>query len=100
MIDPRTGRTLDGRSTDRLAGLVDVHSRGRQRRHAICVHAYYYGDKAMTIDNLLHFLVGTALKDKPEDRRRFRHYFETEVPRKHGAHWQEAFAQRTVIPTV
>ncbi|MDT8450089.1 MAG: AAA family ATPase [Wenzhouxiangellaceae bacterium] len=94
----RTGRTLDGRSTDRLAGASMSTAEAVNVAHAICVHAYYYGDKVMTIDNLLHFLVGTALKDKPEDRRRFRHYFETEVPRKHGAHWQEAFAQRTVIP--
>lgn len=93
----RNGQTLDGRSTDRLAGASMSTAEAVNVAHAICVHAFYYGDRVMTIDNLLHFLVGTAMKDKPEDRRRFRHYFETEVLRKRGSHWAQAYAQRGVI---
>jgi MoxR-like ATPase len=93
----RNGQTLDGRSTDRLAGASMSTAEAVNVAHAICVHAFYYGDRVMTIDSLLHFLVGTAMKDKPEDRRRFRHYFETEVVRKKGSHWAEAYAQRGVI---
>jgi len=93
----RNGQTLDGRSTDRLAGASMSTAEAVNVAHAISVHAFYYGNRVMTIDNLLHFLVGTAMKDKPEDRRRFKHYFETEIVRKRGSHWAKAYAQRNVI---
>lgn len=93
----RNGQTLDGRSTDRLAAASMSTAEAVNVAHAMSVHAYYYGDGTMTISNLLHFILGTALKDDPEDRRRFRHYFGTEVARKPGAHWRETWAQRDLI---
>ncbi len=93
----RNGQTLDGRSTDRLAAAAMSTAEAVNVAHAMSVHAFYYGEGAMTISNLLHFILGTALKDDPEDRRRFRHYFNTEVARKSGPHWAEARALRHLI---
>lgn len=93
----RNGQSLDGRSTDRLAGASMSTAEAVSVAHALSVHAYYYSAGRVRIDNLLHFIIGSALKDKPEDRRRFRHYFDTEVARKSGGHWQEIHAQRHLI---
>ncbi|MEE4329348.1 MAG: AAA family ATPase [Wenzhouxiangella sp.] len=93
----RNGQTLDGRSTDRLAASFMSTAEAVNAAHAACAHAFYYGDGAMTVAKLLHFILGTALKDDPEDRRRLHHYFETEVARKTGDHWQKAYAQRHLI---
>jgi hypothetical protein len=65
--------------------------------HAMGVHAYYYRDSAMRLEDLVHFLIGAALKDNKEDHRRMKHYFETEVAHKKGAHWELVYKQRHLL---
>jgi MoxR-like ATPase len=93
----RTGQTLDGRSTDRLAGSSLSTAEAVGVAHALSVHAWYYADAQVSVTQLVHFLLGAILKDVPEDRRRLLHYFDTEVARKPGAHWAEALAQRHLL---
>jgi len=93
----RNGQSLDGRSTDRLEAATMSTAEAVNVAHALSVHAHYYGEGRMTVANLIHFVLGTALKDAPEDRRRFLHYFDTEVARKTGDHWKTAYAQRDLI---
>lgn len=93
----RNGQSLSGRSTDRLAGATMSTAEAVSVGHALCIHARYYTDGALGIDNLVHFIVGSALKDQPADRRRLRHYFETEVAQKRGEVWKAVFAQRELI---
>ncbi len=93
----RNGQTLDGRSTDRLAGASMSTAEAVGVAHALSVHAFYYSDGKLSIDQLVHFIIGSAIKDKPEDRRRLLHYFDTEVAIKDGDHWRETYAQRHLI---
>ena len=93
----RNGQSLSGRSTDRLAGATMSTAEAVSVAHALCIHAWYYSNGELRIDNLIHFIIGSALKDQPDDRRRFRHYFDTEVAHKEGAYWREAYAQRHLI---
>lgn len=93
----RNGQTLDGRSTDRLAATVMSTAEAVSVAHAMGVHAYYYRNGKMEMGDLVHFLIGAALKDNKDDRRRMKHYFETEVAVKEGAHWQAVFEQRRLL---
>ncbi len=93
----RNGQTLDGRSTDRLAGATMSTAEAVGVAHALSVHAFYYSEGQLDIGQLLHFIIGSALKDQPEDRRRFRHYFDTEVAGREELHWREAYAKRDLI---
>jgi len=93
----RNGQSLSGRSTDRLAGATMSTAEAISVGHAMCIHARYYTGGRVGIDHLVHFIVGTALKDQPDDRRRLRHYFDTEVVCKRGETWQAVHAQRGVI---
>ncbi len=93
----RNGQTLDGRSTDRLAGATMSTAEAVGVAHALSVHAFYYSEGQLDMRQLLHFIIGSALKDQPEDRRRFRHYFDTEVAGRQASHWREAYAQRHLI---
>ncbi len=93
----RNGQTLDGRSTDRLAGATMSTAEAVGVAHALSVHAFYYSKGQLDMRQLLHFIIGSALKDQPEDRRRFRHYFDTEVAGRKESHWREAYAQRHLI---
>ena len=65
--------------------------------HALSVHAYYYSNGELDINQLVHFIIGSAIKDNADDRRRLRHYFDTEVASRSGEAWQQAYAQRELI---
>lgn len=85
----RNGCSLSGRSTDRLASTVMSTAEAVAVAHAMGVYAYYYRDSEMQAADMVHFLVGAALKDNETDRRRMKHYFETEVANKKGPIWKE-----------
>ncbi|HCB41591.1 MAG TPA: hypothetical protein DHW73_08070 [Pseudomonas sp.] len=93
----RNGQTLSGRSTDRLAAAVMSTAEAVAVAHALMVYAWYYRGGKMAPEDLLHFIIGAALKDNPQDRRRVRHYFDTEVSGKQGAHWQQLYEQRHLL---
>lgn len=93
----RNGQSLSGRSTDRLAGATMSTAEAVSVGHALCIHARYYTDGEVGIESLVHFIVGSALKDQPDDRRRLRHYFDTEVANKRGEIWKAVYAQRDLI---
>ncbi len=93
----RNGQTLDGRSTDRLAGSALSTAEAVSVAHATSLNAWYYGGGSVTVEQLMHHIIGSALKDQPEDRRRLRHYFETTVAQRRGANWQQAWALRSLI---
>lgn len=89
----RNGQTLDGRSTDRLAGTVMSTAEAVSVVHSMGVHAYYYRNGAMQLSDLVHFLIGAAIKDNREDRRRLKHYFETEVANRKSKLWSSVYSQ-------
>lgn len=93
----RNGQTLDGRSTDRLAGAALSTAEAVSVAHAASLNAWYYGRGAMTVEHLMHHIIGSALKDQPDDRRRLKHYFETAVAPRKGEHWQQVWALRSLI---
>ncbi|MCM0611557.1 AAA family ATPase [Marinobacter sediminum] len=93
----RNGQTLDGRSTDRLAGSALSTAEAVSVAHAASLNAWYYGGGSMSVEQMMHHIVGSALKDQPEDRRRLRHYFETTVALRKGENWQQAWDLRSLI---
>ena len=93
----RNGQTVDGRSTDRLAAAVMSTAEAVSVVHAMGIHAYYYRDGTMHAEDLVHFLVGASLKDNREDRRRLRHYFDTEVALRKASVWQVVYAHRELL---
>ncbi|MDY6797386.1 MAG: AAA family ATPase [Pseudomonadota bacterium] len=95
----RNGQTMDGRSTDRLAGSALSTAEAVSVAHAASLGAWYLGDGKVTVILLLRHLVGAVLKDKPEDRRRLRHYFDTAVAPRKGAHWQAVRELQGLIGT-
>lgn len=93
----RNGQTLDGRSTDRLAGASLSTAEAVSVAHAASLNAWYYGGGRITVEQVMHHLIGSALKDQPEDRRRLLHYFETSIRERKGEHWQQAWALHSLL---
>ncbi len=71
------GQQDDRRQGAGAAQHGDEHGRGGvgglRRGH----HAYYYGGGQITPAHLLQSLLGSAIKDAPEDRDKLRHYFQS-----------------------
>jgi MoxR-like ATPase len=93
----RSGQSLDGRSTHRLAGAALSTAEAINVAHALSVYAFYYNQGVMRVEDLVHFIIGAALKDKPDDRRRLKYYFENEVSQKEGEAWQAIYQQRGLL---
>ena len=94
----RSGCTVLGSSTDRLASTVMSTAEAVAVAHAMGVHAYYYRDGAMSAADLVHFLVGAAIKDNQSDLRRLKHYFDTEIAQRKGEGWQAVYnSSQTVL---
>ncbi|HEY9032703.1 MAG TPA: AAA family ATPase [Pseudomonadales bacterium] len=93
----RNGQTLDGRSTDRLADAALSTAEAVSVVHAASLNAWYYGDGIVSIEHIMQHLIGSALKDKADDRRRLRHYFDTAIASRQGEHWQQLWALRSLI---
>ncbi len=89
----RSGQSLDGRSTDRLASAVMSTAEAVAVAHAMGVYAYYYREGHMAAEDFTDFLVGAAIKDNPSDLKRMNHYFETEVALKKGPLWETIYRQ-------
>jgi MoxR-like ATPase len=93
----RNGQTTDGRSTGRLAGAALSTAEAVSVAHAASLNAWYYGGGRMTMEHLIHHIIGSALKGNPDDRRRLKHYFETVVSLRKGETWSQVWALRSLI---
>lgn len=93
----RCGQTMDGRSTHRLEGAALSTAEAIEVAFALSVYAFYYRDGEMRAADLLHFIIGTALKDRDDDRRRLKYYFDAEVGEKSGEHWRALYEQRHLL---
>lgn len=76
--DLRQGRTDEGTVVDRPSTVMST-------AEAVVVgvsaglDAHYLGDGTVTGDHIVRHLVGTVLKDNPEDAKKLKHYFSVVV---------------------
>jgi MoxR-like ATPase len=89
----RSGRTVDGRNLDSLSTVMST-AEAVSVGYAAGLHAYYYDNGTITPEHLLQSLVGSALKETAEDRKKLSYYFDHMVRERSGTHWQSFFAAR------
>ena len=79
----RTGKTYDGKTFEPLSTVMST-------AEAVCVgyaagiQAYYYGNGQIDTSYLSQNLIGSALKDSPEDMKKLHHYFNHVVKDRKG----------------
>ena len=66
--------------------------------YAAGLHAWYYGDGAAQAEHLVQHLIGTALKDAPDDLKKLRHYFNHAVKGRSGEAWKAFYEAREQLP--
>ncbi len=89
----RHGRTGDGKSLEALNTVMST-AEAVGVGHAAGIHAYFLGEGTVRPGHVVQSLVGTAIKDSPEDLRRLRHYFSHVVKDRRQGLWPEYYEAR------
>ena len=71
----RSGKTTDGKGMEALSAVLST-AEAVSTACAAGMHAYFYGDGEVQPAHVVQHLVGTVLKDNPEDLKKVRHYFD------------------------
>jgi hypothetical protein len=108
----RRGQTADGKALDPLSTVLST-AEAVSVGYAAVLHAYYYGapDGALSSlpfgpgsrqpkvlpEHVVQSLLGSALKDSPEDLQKLRHYFQNVVRDRRQRPWPDFYAARRYL---
>jgi hypothetical protein len=93
----RAGQTKEGHALETLTTAMST-AEAISTGYAAGLHAWYYDGGAARADHLVQHLIGTALKDAPDDLKKLRHYFNHAVKGRSGRGWQALYEAREVLP--
>jgi hypothetical protein len=92
----RAGKTADGRALEPLTTALST-AEAVSAGYASGIHAYYYGQGEVEPGHLVQHLVGSALKDAPDDLVKIRHYFNHVVKDRAGGAWKAYYEARNLL---
>jgi MoxR-like ATPase len=93
----RTGQTTDGHALETLTTAMST-AEAIATAYAASLHAWYYEERPAGAEHVVQHLIGTALKDAPDDLKKVRHYFNHTVKGRGGKAWQALFEARDLLP--
>ena len=94
--DLRSGQTAGGKAIEPLTSAMST-AEAVSVGFAACVQAHYFGAGEPRAEHVAQHLVGTALKDEPEDVRRLRAYLEHEVRGRRERVWKDLYEARALL---
>lgn len=89
----RQGKTIDGKGMEGLSTVLST-AEAVGTAYAAGVHAYYYDGGNVEPSHLVRHLVGSVLKDNPDDLKKVRHYFDHVVKKRRSGRWQDFYRAR------
>jgi hypothetical protein len=89
----RQRKTTEGKGIEPLSAVLST-AEAVGTVSAAGIQAYYYGDGTVRPKRLIQHMVGTVLKDNPEDLKKVQHYFEHVVKGRRSGHWMEFYDAR------
>jgi MoxR-like ATPase len=95
--DLRSGKTAEGSSVESLTTVMST-AEAVTVAFSSMLHAHYYESGKIRPVHLVHSLMGSALKDTPEDASKLRHYFNHVVQGRSAPHWREFYDARNELP--
>ncbi len=93
----RGGQTTDGQALETLTTAMST-AEAVATAYAASLHAWYYDERPASAEHLVQHLIGTALKDAPDDVKKVRHYFNHTVKGRAGKAWQALYEARELLP--
>jgi MoxR-like ATPase len=92
----RTGTTTDGKGLEATSAVLST-AEAVSTGFAAGLHAYFYDDGTVQPAHVVQHLVGSVLKDDPEDVKKLRHYFEHVVAKRRAPHWRAYYEARSLL---
>jgi MoxR-like ATPase len=89
----RAGKTEDGKGMEALSTVLST-AEAVSTACAAGIHAYFYGDGNVKPVHVVNHMVGTVLKDNPDDLKKVRHYFDHVVHKRTGSLWKQFYEAR------
>ena len=89
----RVGKTIDGKGMETLSTVLST-AEAVSTACAAGIHAYYYSDGLVQPEHVVQHLVGTVLKDNPDDLKKVRHYFDHVVQKRGNPLWKRFYDAR------
>lgn len=89
----RTGKTSDGKALEPLSTAMST-AEAVSVGYAAGLHAFYFEGGEVEPAHLLQSLLGSALKDSPDDLKKLRHYFDHVVKGRKGEKWRAFYEAR------
>jgi MoxR-like ATPase len=93
----RNGKTGDGKALEPLTTAMST-AEAVSTAYAAGIHAYYYGASEVEPAHLVQHLVGSALKDAPDDVKKLEHYFHHVAKGRKGHLWPDYYEARKHLP--
>jgi MoxR-like ATPase len=93
--DMRYGATAEGVVVEKPTAVMSS-AEAVSVGYAACLDAYFFGDGSVTGENIAKQLIGTVLKDNPDDGKKLRHYFDVVVKQRaqRDPQWKRALDAR------
>lgn len=93
--DLRQGRTEEGTVIEKPSTVMST-AEAVAVAHAAALDAHYFGDGTLAPEHLARQMLGTALKDNPDDAKKLRHYMDVVVKARSAKHraWSQFHAAR------
>ena len=89
----RAGQTSDGKALEPLTTAMST-AEAVSTAYAAGIHAYYYGSNEVEPEHLVQHLVGSALKDAPDDVKKLANYFNHVVKGRRRGSWPAYYEAR------
>jgi MoxR-like ATPase len=89
----RQGKTIDGKGIESPSTVLST-AEAVGTACAAGMHAYYFSGGNIEPSHLVQYLVGSVLKDNPDDLKKVRHYFENVIKRRKSGGWQDFYDAR------
>ena len=83
----REGKTLGGKALEQISTVMST-AEAVTVAVAATMHAYYFGEREVHPVHIVENLVGSALKENPEDVTKLRHYFNHVAKARKNGSWQ------------
>jgi MoxR-like ATPase len=93
----RAGQSGEGQALEQLTTAMST-AEAISTGFAAGLHAWYYEQGSAQPRHLVQHLIGTALKDSPDDLRKLRHYFNHAVKGREGKAWKGYYEARECLP--
>jgi MoxR-like ATPase len=93
----RTAKTIDGKGLEPVSSVLST-AEAVSTGFASAMHAFFYGNGEVRSEHVVQHLIGTVMKDSPDDLTKVKHYFQHVVKQRNGSTWKQFYEARTYLP--